>query len=241
MEFFDKFFDKHKALILTTLSFSVLMLALYNFKLASGNQDTAEMLVDLEQYKLVEKEELEPEEKQAQQKERRDVQTHQAYNQDKETREADFKNKLDEIFKKNSAEQEEAENVDSEGSEGNYALNRKNSDEKKNRSDGDDSGEEASQKSAVYDYSSISFSLKGRRAVKIPNPVYTCDTAGKVVINITVDANGYVIDSSVNKASSSTTNECLTDRALEYSAGAKFSKLAGRDNQPGTITYHFRS
>lgn len=241
MEFFDKFFDKHKALILTTLSFSVLMLALYNFKLASGNQDTAEMLVDLEQYKLVEKEELEPEEKQAQQKERRDVQTHQAYNQDKETREADFKNKLDEIFKKNSAEQEEAENVDSEGSEGNYALNRKNSDEKKNRSDGDDSGEEASQKSAVYDYSSISFSLKGRRAVKIPNPVYTCDTAGKVVINITVDANGYVIDSSVNKASSNTTNECLTDRALEYSAGAKFSKLAGRDNQPGTITYHFRS
>lgn len=241
MEFFDKFFDKHKALILTTLSFSVLMLALYNFKLASGNQDTAEMLVDLEQYQLVEKEELEPEEKQAQQKERRDVQTHQAYNQDKETREADFKNKLDEIFKKNSAEQEEAENVDSEGSEGNYALNRKNSDEKKNRSDGDDSGEEASQKSAVYDYSSISFSLKGRRAVKIPNPVYTCDTAGKVVINITVDANGYVIDSSVNKASSSTTNECLTDRALEYSAGAKFSKLAGRDNQPGTITYHFRS
>lgn len=241
MEFFDKFFDKHKALILTTLSFSVLMLALYNFKLASGNQDTAEMLVDLEQYKLVEKEELEPEEKQAQQKERRDVQTHQAYNQDKETREADFKNKLDEIFKKNSAEQEEAENEDSEGSEGNYALNRKNSDEKKNRSDGDDSGEEASQKSAVYDYSSISFSLKGRRAVKIPNPVYTCDTAGKVVINITVDANGYVIDSSVNKASSSTTNECLTDRALEYSAGAKFSKLAGRDNQPGTITYHFRS
>lgn len=241
MEFFDKFFDKHKALILTTLSFSVLMLALYNFKLASGNQDTAEMLVDLEQYQLVEKEELEPEEKQAQQKERRDVQTHQAYNQDKETREADFKNKLDEIFKKNSAEQEEAENVDSEGSEGNYALNRINSDEKKNRSDGDDSGEEASQKSAVYDYSSISFSLKGRRAVKIPNPVYTCDTAGKVVINITVDANGYVIDSSVNKASSNTTNECLTDRALEYSAGAKFSKLAGRDNQPGTITYHFRS
>ncbi|MCH4822726.1 energy transducer TonB [Gramella lutea] len=241
MDFFDNFFDKHKALILTTLSFLVLMLALYNFKLANGNQETAEMLVDLEQYKIAEKEEVQPEEKQPQQKSRRNIQTHQAYNQDKETREADFKNKLDEIFKKNSTEQEEAENEDSESSEGNYALNRKNSDEKKNRSDGDDSGEEVSQKSAVYDYSSISFSLKGRRAVKIPNPVYTCDTAGKVVINITVDANGYVIDSSVNKASSNTTNECLTDRALEYSAGAKFSKLSGRNAQPGTITYHFRS
>ena len=56
MKFFDNFFDKHKALILTTLSFAVLMLALYNFKLANGNQDTAEMLVDLEQFKVAEKE-----------------------------------------------------------------------------------------------------------------------------------------------------------------------------------------
>ena len=63
MSFFDNFFDKHKALILTTLSFAVLMLALYNFKLANGNQETAEMLVDLEQFKVTEKEKLEPEEK----------------------------------------------------------------------------------------------------------------------------------------------------------------------------------
>ena len=241
MEFFDKFFDKHKALILTVLSFAVLMLALYNFKLANNNQETAEMLVDLEQFKVTEKEEVDPEEPQAQQQNRRNIQTHQAYNQDKETREADFKNQLDKIFEKNSAQEEQAENEDNEGSEGNYALNKKNSEEKKKRSDGDDSAEEASQKSALYDYSSISFSLKGRNAVKIPNPVYTCDTAGKVVINITVDANGYVTDSSVNKSSSTTTNECLTDRALEYSAGARFTKLAGRDSQIGTITYHFRS
>lgn len=242
MDFFDKFFDKHKALILTTLSFAVLMLALYNFKLANSNQSTAEMMVDLEQFRVEEKKEAVPEKQpETPRRNRRDVQTHQAYNQDKETREADFKNKLDDIFKKNSANQEQADNEDSESSEGNYAMNRKNSEEKKNRSDGDDSEEEASQKSAVYDYSSISFSLKGRRAVKIPNPVYTCDTAGKVVINITVDANGYVVDRSVNKGSSTTSNECLTDRALEYSAGAKFSKLAGRNSQPGTITYHFRS
>ncbi|MDR5591606.1 energy transducer TonB [Christiangramia sp. SM2212] len=241
MKRFEDFFDKHKALILTTLSFAVLMLALYNFKLANNNQATAEMLVDLEQFKVEEKEEVKPEEPEPQQQNRRNIQTHQAYNQDKETREADFKNQLDEIFEKNSAEQEQAENEDSEGSEGNYAMNRKNSEEKKKRSDGDDSGEEDSQKSAVYDYSSISFSLKGRRAVKIPNPVYTCDTAGKIVINITVDANGYVLDSSVNKGSSTSTNECLTERALEYSAGARFSKLAGKDSQIGTITYHFRS
>ena len=242
MESFEKFFDKYKALIITSLLFAILMLVLYNFNLANSKQQTAEMLVDLEQFKVEEKQETEPEEqKETPQRNPRDVQTHQAYNQDKETRDADFKNQLDKIFEKNSAEQEQAENENTDGSEGNYSVNRKNSEEQKKRSDGDDSAEEASQKSAVYDYSSISFSLKGRRAVKIPNPVYTCDTAGKVVINITIDANGYVIDSSLNKGSSTTSNECLTDRALEYSAGARFSKLAGRNSQPGTITYHFRS
>lgn len=235
------FFDRHKALIITSLLFSILMLGLYNFKLSSNNDEVGEMLVQLDQLKI-EQEEKQPEPpKQQQQTNRRQVQTHQAYNQDKETREADFKNKLNEIFEKNSAEQEEAENEETEGSEGNYALSKKNSEEKKQRSDGDDSSEETSQKSAAYDYSSISFSLKGRRAVRIPNPVYTCDTAGKVVVNITVDANGYVIDTSINKGSSTSSNECLTDRALEYSAGARFSKLEGRDAQPGTITYYFRS
>ncbi|MUP45362.1 energy transducer TonB [Gramella sp. BOM4] len=241
MEFFDKFFDKHKALILTTLSFAVLILALYNFKLASGNQETAEMLVDLEQFKVDEKEELKPEEETPQPKSRRNVQTHQAYNQDKKTREADFNKRLNQIFEKNSAQQEETENEESADSEGRVAVNKKNSDKKQQGSDGNDSSEEKSQASAAYDYSSISFSLKGRNAVKIPNPVYTCDTAGKVVVNITVDANGYVIDTSINRRSSNTTNECLLERALEYSAGAKFTKLAGRDSQPGTITYYFKS
>jgi TonB family protein len=234
------FFDKHKALIITSLLFALLMLTLYNFNLSSNNKATAEMLVELEQFREAEKKETEPE-KPLKTPNPRDVQTHQAYNQDKETREADFKNKLDEIFQKNSADQKQAENENTNGSEGNYSLNKKNAEEKKKRSDGDDSAEEASQKSAAYDYSSISFSLKGRRAIKIPNPVYTCDVAGKIVINIRVDSNGYVIDSSVNRSSSTSSNECLTDRALEYSAGAKFSKLPGRESQPGTITYHFRS
>lgn len=236
------FFDRHKALIITSLLFAVLMLALYNFNLSSNNKATAEMLVDLEQYKLEQQEEPEPEKQEETPPEnRRNVQTHQAYNQDRETREADFKNKLNDIFEKNSAEQEEAENENTESSAGNYSLSRKNSEEKKKLSDGDNSAKQTSQKSAAYDYSSISFSLKGRNAVKIPNPVYTCDTAGKIVINITVDSNGYVIDTSVNRGSSTSGNECLTDRALEYAAGARFSKLAGRNSQPGTITYYFKS
>ena len=61
------------------------------------------------------------------------------------------------------------------------------------------------------------------------------------MINISVDANGYVLTTSVNRGSSTSTNECLTDRALEYAAGARFSKMSARESQPGTITYYFKS
>ena len=235
------FFDKHKALIITSLLFAVLFLALYNLNMANKKKAAGEMLVDLEQFQKEKAPEEEPEEQEEQpQQQRRNVQTNKAYNEDKEARDADMKNKLDEIFQKNSASQEAEESEDTQGV-GNYQVNKKTADRKKDASNGDDSSEESSQKSAVYDYSSISFSLKGRRAVKIPNPVYTCDVAGKIVINISVDANGFVIDTSLNKGSSTSGNECLVERAMEYAAGARFSKLAGKNEQPGTITYYFKS
>ncbi|MFV8225120.1 TonB family protein [Christiangramia aquimixticola] len=234
------FFDRHKALIITSLLFAVLLLALYNFNLASNNKATAEMLIDLQQFKVEEKKEEPPKEENTPRQSRK-VETHQAFNQDKEAREADFKSKLEEIFEKNSAKAEEKENSETNGNQGSFSVNKKNSEKKQTRSDGDNSNYESSQKSAIYDHSSISFSLKGRRAVKIPNPVYTCDTAGKVVINITVDESGFVTDVSINKGSSTSTNECLTERALQYAADARFTKLAGKNGQPGTITYYFKS
>ncbi|WP_295178657.1 hypothetical protein [uncultured Christiangramia sp.] len=235
------FFDKHKALIITSLLFAVLFLALYNLNMANKKKVAGEMLVDLEQFQKEEAPEEKPEQQEEPpQQKQRNIQTNKAYNEDKEARDADMKNKLDEIFQKNSASQEAEESEDTQG-DGNYQVNKKTAERKKDASNGDDSSEESSQKSAVYDYSSISFSLKGRRAVKIPNPVYTCDVAGKIVINISVDANGYVIDTSLNKGSSTSGNECLVERAMEYAAGARFSKLAGKNEQPGTITYYFRS
>ncbi len=217
------------------------MLTLYNLKLSSNNVEVSEMLVQLDQLKVEQKEKKETEEKEIENQNKRQVQTHRAYNQDRETRKADFNEKLNEIFEKNSAKQVNSEDEDSEGDEGNYSLSRKNSKKEKERSDGNNTSEEISQKSAAYDYSSISFSLKDRNAVDIPNPVYTCDTRGKIVVNISVDANGYVIDTDINKASSSTTNECLTEQALKYAAEARFSKMSNRKSQPGTITYYFKS
>ncbi|WP_241530089.1 energy transducer TonB family protein [Christiangramia flava] len=236
------FFDKHKALIITSLIFAVLLLSLYNLNLSNRNREAAEMLVDLEQFKTMEEQEPEkaPEtEKQPQNT--RKIQTNRAFNENKAEREADMDNRLNEIFEKNSAQQEELENESTSASEGNYSVRKKNATKKQTASEGADQTKNLGQKSAAYDYSSISFSLKGRNAVKIPNPVYTCDQAGKIVVNITVNEAGAVTDAAINKGSSSSNNECLTERALQYALGARFTRLNGQNGQIGTITYYFKS
>ena len=235
------FFDKHKALIITSLLFGILILSLHVLSLSNNNQSNSEMLVDLEQFKATPEEKTTPKDEAPRPKNRRKIQTHKAYNENEEQREADFNDRLNEIFDKNSAQQEEAENEETSGSDGNYRISKKNSTEKRKASEGNDNSEETGQKSAVYDYSSISFSLKDRRAVRIPNPVYTCDMGGKVVINIEVDESGRVTDVGVNKGSSNTSNECIINKALEYAREARFTKLAGQNDQPGTITYYFKS
>ena len=86
----------------------------------------------------------------------------------------------------------------------------------------------------------ISYFLQGREAItELPNPVYTCEESGKVVINITVDAQGYVIQASYNKSSSSTSNGCLVDNAIYYAQKARFD-TGDKPKQTGTITYQFQ-
>jgi TonB family protein len=234
------FFDKHKALIITCLFCSVLLLALYNFSLSSKNKATKELLVNLENFKIEEpvKEEPDPE-AQPQEETKPTVQTHQAFNENQKTRDESLDKQLQEIFEKNSASQLESTDTESTGTTGNFNFQEQKKEVKK-RSDGERPSEKISTKSGGYDNSTISFSLVGRTARNIPNPVYTCDRAGKVVVNITVDEYGRVLTTSINKASSSTSNECLTDQAMEYAAQALFSSLAGRKSQPGTITYNFK-
>lgn len=232
------FFDKHKALILTMLTCSVLILGLYNFHLSKKQKATGEMMVNLDQF-LKEPEIEEPSKELQDQKsqQRTSVKTHQAFNENKAAREEDFNKKLEEIFEKNAANQEESSA--NQGSEGNYALNEPKP-KKKAKSQGDDATKKISTKDGGIRDSSISFSLKGRSAITIPNPIYTCDRAGKIVVNIVVNEKGDVISTSINKSSSSTLNECLTEQALQYAKGARFSKLAGKEKQPGTITYQFK-
>jgi len=235
------FFDRHKALIITILFFAVLLLGLFNFNLANKNRKAREILMDLDNLKIEEPVVEKPEPEEVPKKNTRETaQTHQAFNENLEDREENLDQQLQEIFEKNSALQTEASENETSNSSGNFNFQDKKKEQVQKKSDGNKTSEVTSTKKGGIDHSSISYSLLGRGAVDIPNPVYTCDRSGKIVVNISVNAEGRVTSTLVNKGSSSTTNECLTDQALEYAAKAVFSRLPGRNSQPGTITYNFK-
>lgn len=86
--------------------------------------------------------------------------------------------------------------------------------------------------------STISFSLKDRKKVHIPIPVYLCEENGIIVINITVNSKGTVTDTYVNNSSTSS-NECLIEHALDYAKQSVFSADPTKPNQIGSITFSF--
>ena len=237
------FFEQHKALIITSLLCGILLLTMYNINLSNSNKKVRETLIELNNLKAeetpkeVEKPEEKPEEQKTTPPRRPSLQTHQAFNQNQQESQSNTKARLEEIFKKNSAQQEASE--DNAASQGDFNL-KKAAQKKQKASEGNNTSEEASVKQDTYRNSSIAFSLVGRQAVDIPNPIYTCDTSGKIVVNITVNQEGAVTSTSINESSSTSSNECLIERALQYAAGAIFTKLSGRNSQPGTITYYFQ-
>lgn len=238
------FFEEHKALIITVLLFAVLFLAMYNINISRSNQKVRETLIELNNLRAEEPKKQEQPEREQQpetpQRQRQNFETHQAFNQNQQESRKNFESRLDEIFQKNSASQEASEEESTETSSGDLNLEPNRRQKRQKASEGNDTSEELSTQKGTLRNSSISFSLIGRSAIEIPNPIYTCDTSGKIVVNITVNADGEVVDTSVNKRSSTSSNECLIEMALEYASGARFSKLPGRTSQPGTITYYFQ-
>ena len=87
--------------------------------------------------------------------------------------------------------------------------------------------------------STASFNLKDRSVLYFPNPVYTCDRGGKIVISITVNGAGKVTKAEYNPVLSASTNQCLIDQAIEYARESRFNPSAERSSQLGTITYRF--
>lgn len=98
---------------------------------------------------------------------------------------------------------------------------------------------EAVSNNSVNKNSSIRYSLKDRTKIDIPPPVYLCERGGKIVINITVNSNGDVVDAYFNNASTSN-DGCMVDHALEYAKAAKFNADASKQSQLGSITFYFK-
>ncbi|AUP81642.1 hypothetical protein C1H87_14680 [Flavivirga eckloniae] len=86
--------------------------------------------------------------------------------------------------------------------------------------------------------STISFSLANREKRHIPIPIYLCEVDGKIIINITVNDTGNVIEAYVNTSSTSS-NECLIEHALEYAKESRFSEDPTKKTQLGSITFYF--
>lgn len=85
------------------------------------------------------------------------------------------------------------------------------------------------------------FDLNGRSLGKsgLPRPVYNVQDEGCVVVNITVNPEGRVIEATINRRSN-TANPELRRAALDAARKALFNKVATVDNQMGTITYYFK-
>lgn len=84
------------------------------------------------------------------------------------------------------------------------------------------------------------WSLAGRRPNLLPEPDYTTQAQGRVVVNITVNRNGQVIRATPGARGSTTTDQTLYRLAQEAALRARFDvQLEAAEEQTGTITYTF--
>ena len=85
------------------------------------------------------------------------------------------------------------------------------------------------------------FDLNGRSISGdgLPVPINTVQDEGRVVVNITVNPDGTVVATSINRRTN-TVNPELRKAAEDAAKRARFNGIDGVDNQTGTITYYFK-
>ncbi len=89
--------------------------------------------------------------------------------------------------------------------------------------------------------SNISYDLSGRSAQSLPRPVYDLQVEGKVVVEVTVDKSGKVINAVAGRPGSTTLDATLLRIAREAALKATFNKSSeAPEIQKGTITYIFK-
>jgi outer membrane biosynthesis protein TonB len=86
----------------------------------------------------------------------------------------------------------------------------------------------------------ISYSLGGRGFVSLPSPKYTLQVEGKVVVEVSVDKEGKVVQAIPGTKGSTTLDESLLKVAKDAALSARFEvKNDAPAIQKGTITYNF--
>lgn len=84
------------------------------------------------------------------------------------------------------------------------------------------------------------FDLAGRSlSGALPRPSYNVQDEGRVVVNITVNPEGKVIQTTINSRTN-TANASLRRAALDAARKAVFNGVSAVNNQTGTITYYFK-
>jgi hypothetical protein len=231
----------YRALLVTSLLFGIFILLLYSWKLGS-KKVPEEPVYDVEYAQEI----LEPTPEIAEIVRpvvSRKVETNKAYNEaeafieNSENQRAEpTENTNGKLSEMNDAITESTETGYSEGLE----KARKRLEKAKNKlSNGKKQTEQTSITQSGSRQTTVSYRLLDRWAKVLPNPVYTCEGSGKIVINITVNHQGAVTNADFNRNASTTTNGCLIDRALEYALAARFSPATSKPTQLGTITYNF--
>ena len=257
-----EFIEKHKAFIITALISGTLLLALF----AVGIKKQAEMVTE-SYYELPPP--LTPEEKKVLEElamtDPNIAETNKAYNAENEFKEMmkNFKSVNSDDFDKQAKKTEteateipeEVTDLQNTPAEQDYSLNENElssyskinnviamrSAEKRQaaKSNGNNSTNKLANNSSVNTNSSVSYSLVNRKDTHLPPPVYLCEEGGKIVINISVNELGEVVEAYVNTSSNSK-NACLIESALQYANEARFSPDASKTKQIGSITYYFK-
>jgi TonB family protein len=239
--------DKHKAGIITFLITGIVVFAMFSFHIKKQSDLIAESYYEVEPItpeELKQLEELEALEKALKT-------TDQASNENEEFKEMmknfksmqanDFenttKNPEEEAFKE---ENDVVTGESSHNSSSGYSVNQEELEKYRKAKDvlAMRTPEKKADDKKSNSVSTLTYSLKDRTLLDYDTPRYLCEYSGKIVINITVNGQGRVMDAYLNNSSTST-NECLIDAALNYAKIVQFDPSA-TPSQLGSITFQFK-
>ena len=241
------FTEKHKAAIITFLITGIVVFSMFSFHITKQNELIAETYYEVEpptpeELKQLEKlEALEKALKTTNQAASEDEQFKEMMKNFKSMNANDFENTTKELEKEAFKEENDVVTAESSyNTSSGYSVNQEELNKYRKAKDvlAMRSPEKRAEDSKSNAVSTLTYSLKGRTLLDYDTPRYLCEYSGKIVVNITVNGQGRVTNAYINSSSTST-NECLIDAALNYVKIVQFDDSA-TPSQLGSITFHFK-